>query len=510
MRSISSQDDSNIINTAIVIGSSFDIVQRYGSAIKAHIVSYTGIDRENGIVMKRSLKSVAQSKINPDYKTQNIGQQAGFSAEIKETANINAQRSINGETARKMRTDDLGNLNDQIYDHVDVDASGRVITGTGSQMKFVGKNSDELLNKLLSPKYDKYLKNDAKIVIPSDMYDDTMNKIQDELPKLETQLKTLKKLDKMEEYKRVEAKLESLKKLKKNLRKSTLSKSDAKFARINPRLSMIKDTVKIAHQGGVATAKASATISGSISIVKNSVALIKGELNKKEAISNIAGETADSAVLGYTSGFAGSYIKGLMQNNKSVLVQKASKTNIAATIVTATLTMSKTMHRYIKGEIEGVECFEALGEDGTSIIASSVFSVIGQTVIPIPVVGAVIGSMVGYSMSSLTYKALLDALKDEKMAKAERAFIERECEEHIKLIKEYRLELNKLINEYLGSHLNLFLDVFTGIKENLKLGDVDGYIQGLNEITLNLGGDIQIKSMNDLDDFMSGSTPFKF
>lgn len=507
---ISQKEDSKKMNSSIVIGASADIVQRFGSGIKAHLASYNGMDHENNVVMKRNLRSVAQSKVNPDFKSQNINQQAGFSAEIKETAKINAQRAIKGETARKIRTDDTGSTNDQIFDHVDINKKGNVIAGSGSQMKFVGKTPDELLSKLLSPKYDKYLENDAKIVIPSDLYDGTMNKIKEEMPKLESQLESLKGQGKTDEYRKAEAKLRSLKKLDKNLRKSTVSKSEAKLARTNPKLSTAIDTAKIAHQGGMEAAKSSATLSGSISIVKNSVSMIKGEIDKKEALTNIAEDTVSSAVLGYTTGFTGSYLKGVMQSSSSTFMRNASKTNIAATVASATLAMSKTMNSYMKGEISGVECFENLGQDGTSIIASSVFSAIGQVLIPIPVVGAVIGSMVGYSMSTMTYKALLDALKDEKLAKEERVLVERECAQHIELIKEYRKELNRLINEYLGTHLDLFLGVFSEIKSHLQVGDVDGYIQGMNEITMNLGGDIQFNSMKELDDFMSSSVPFKF
>lgn len=507
---MSEKRKSNSMKNSIVIGTSIDVVQRYGSAIKAHFVSYHGIDHEHGNILKRSLKGVSQSKLNPDYKSQNISQQAGFSAEIKETANINAERAIKGIQSRKVRTDDLGRTNDQIFDHVDIDSNGNIIPGSGSQMKFVGKNSDELVKKLLSSKYHKYLENDAKISIPSDLYDEALNKIQDEIPKIENQLEILKKQGKMDDYKKLEIKYENIKKLKKNLRKSTVSRNDARLARINPKLSVFKDTANVAHQGGVVTAKSSATISGSISIVKNTVSLMKGEIEYKEAVKNISMDTVSSASVGYATGFTGSYVKGIMQNSSSEFGRNLSKTNIPATIVTAALTMSRTLKKYVEGDISGVECFENLGEDGVSIIASSVYSAIGQTVIPIPVVGAVIGSMVGYTMASLTYKSLLEALKDEKLAKAERTKVERECAEHISLIKEYRVELTKLINEYLGSHLDLFLEVFSDIKNTLEVGDVDGYIQGMNEIKMILGGEIQVNNMEELDDFMISDTALKF
>lgn len=51
-------------------------VQRYGSAIKEHLVAYGGIDNETGQQLTRSLKSISQQKTNPNYEYQNLKQQA--------------------------------------------------------------------------------------------------------------------------------------------------------------------------------------------------------------------------------------------------------------------------------------------------------------------------------------------------------------------------------------------------------------------------------------------------
>ena len=63
-------------------GAAVETVGRFGSAVKEHLVSFSGKDRELGSETTRSLKSVSKSKVNPEYKETNIKQQAGFSAEI--------------------------------------------------------------------------------------------------------------------------------------------------------------------------------------------------------------------------------------------------------------------------------------------------------------------------------------------------------------------------------------------------------------------------------------------
>lgn len=89
----------------IVNAESAETIQRYGAAVKEHVVAYTGIDNETGKHLKKGLKSISQSKINPQYANQNIQQQAGFSAEVKAAARENAERIIRGDKNRTNRTD---------------------------------------------------------------------------------------------------------------------------------------------------------------------------------------------------------------------------------------------------------------------------------------------------------------------------------------------------------------------------------------------------------------------
>lgn len=161
----------------------------------------------------------------------------------------------------------------------------------------------------------------------------------------------------------------------------------------------------------------------------------------------------------------------------------------------------------LKGEIDGTECLETLGEQGTGMIASSMFTVIGQAVIPIPIVGGLIGSMIGYTLSSATYGILTSSLKEAKIAHEERIAIEKACEEHIKLIREYRVQMNAIIEEYLADSMEIFNESFDGIKAALAIGDIDLLIESANSITDALGGNKPFETMEDFDKKMlSGAT----
>lgn len=173
-----------------------------------------------------------------------------------------------------------------------------------------------------------------------------------------------------------------MKLLKRTCSKSPVSKKEAVEARLNPKLSTIKDVNKISYQAGLKTAETAAIISASVSTVKNFVSVAKGEKDVGKAALDVVSDTSVSAVLGFSTGYTGSAIKGLMQNSKSTYIRGLSKTNVAGTLVTATVSVSKIMLKYLKGEIDETECLMELGQEGTGMVSSAMFAAVGQVVIP--------------------------------------------------------------------------------------------------------------------------------
>ena len=191
---------NEMMQTMVTSTISTSTVQRYGAAIKEHLVAYDGVDYERGTVASRSLKSVAQSKVNPNDSARNIKQQAGFSAEIKSVARANAERIINGDdTTRTIRTDDMtgqsdghggsiGGTNDQFYDLAEVDKNGVYIEGSGRQLKFVGNDAESCTKSLLQRDYDKYREHGVALEVPSDFYDEIIKDLDSRADKLKSQI----------------------------------------------------------------------------------------------------------------------------------------------------------------------------------------------------------------------------------------------------------------------------------------------------------------------------------
>lgn len=509
----------NLINSGIA-GASYETVQRYGSAAKEHLVAYSGRDYENGIALQKSLKSIKEQGTNDEFAFSIRQQKAGWAAEVKDSANTNAENIIAGKSKRKIRYDDMPDTpaNNPLYDHVEVDAKGNIIASSGSQMKFIGAsqsdptgtgNAERALKKLQSREFQKYIDNDVTIEVPKDEYQQMIDKATEEIHALQKQLEKARANGNSETIAKIEKKIENLNKLKKNLRPSKLTRKQSLEAVDNPKNSTLKSVANVSHRAGIKTAETAALIGGSASLVRNIVSMCKGEVEADEAVVNVVKDTAQSASVGYGTGFAGTAIKGAMQNAKSEYTRALAKSNVAGTIVAVTVSASKTLTKYFKGEIDGTQCLEDLGEQGTSMIASSLFTVIGQTVIPIPVVGGLIGGMVGYALSSATYGILISSLREAKLAHEERIAIEKACEEHIKMIREYRAQMNAIIEKHLSDTMEIFKESFSGIKDALAIGNVDLLIESANEITDTLGGNKPFETMDDFNSKMLMGATFK-
>ncbi|MBR3813796.1 MAG: hypothetical protein IKK38_07960 [Spirochaetaceae bacterium] len=489
------------LENAALEGAATEVVQRYGSAAKEHFVVYTGKDNETGEQLKRGLKDIAKSKVNQDYKEANLKQQAGFAAEQKYTARQNAESIINKEKTRVHNTDVKGSGDyDQLFDHIITDENGIVISQ--EQMKFVGSNPKACLDKLASKKFQKYFDADATITIPSDYYDGIIEEANKSINSFEKQLKHAKETGNKELEKSLEEKIEKYKKIKESLKDSGVSNSEAMEARLHSKLSTAKDVVKVAHRAGVEQAAYGATIGGGISFIKNTVAVIKGDKTPEEAGALLLKDTGLAAGTSYATAFSGTVLKGAMQNSESKMIQAVSKTNFAATVVTSILEVSKTMTSFIRGDIDGIQCLEELGEKGTSQLGAAMFAAAGQTLIPIPVVGGMIGSAVGYALTSACYGELLSALKDAKLAHEERLKIEKYCEEAIKMIIEYREQMNETVNKYLTDIRDTFDETIMLADKSIWQNDIDTFIDAANKMSIKMGRKPQFNNFKEFDSLM--------
>lgn len=293
-------------------------------------------------------------------------------------------------------------------------------------------------------------------------------------------------------------------------KRKAASRGEEALAKIDSQLrnASLKNAVSTFHNAGLQGAQSSGAAALTMSGIMNAVAVIKGEKDAGEAVMDTLKAGGAGAATGYVMSGGLTVLSQRLSQSTSQLLQTVAKSNLPGQIVTAVMVAGNTLKRYASGEIDTAEFIVELGEKGTGFAAGSYGFMVGQALIPIPVVGGVVGSMVGYALSGALYGALTADVKGGKLAREERLRIERECEKAAAMLKEYRTKMEALISQYLTEHITAFHEAFDVMKSALMVGDADGFISGANMITKKLGGNVQFGNMQEFDGLMLGDQAF--
>ncbi|MGL2519940.1 hypothetical protein ACOWN3_03630 [Helicobacter pylori] len=452
-------------------------------------VLYASANREHLSVLDK-LEKISKRKINPNYINQNINQQAGFSAELKEQAHVNAHNILAGKMGRLRQYDDLSSTqkaqigerfpdyatpskNHEIVDYISVDKKGNIIPGTAVQSKFVGKNGEECFKKLLSKDYEKYFKNGAKMKIARNHYGDFQRAVNTRIKSLESQIAKQKGLGDFQKAAILEKELQKCKTIKSHTRPASITKAEAIEARLNPKLSTAKDVTRVSHQAGMNAAQTGALIGGGVSLIKNVYECIANGKDPMKALKHTAIATLKGGALNYCSAFASSSLGGLMQSSANKVIQSLGKGSVPAMIVGAGVANCKVFIDYFRGKIDEIELLKRLGKANATLISSGAMVVAGQALIPIPVVGALIGGLVGATLSETCLNALLKAREEAKLARQRRIEIEKECREIIKHLEAYQNQFKEVFEKYFHETTKFFNQSFNELERASYAGDAD-------------------------------------
>ncbi len=468
----------NNITDLTIMGSTAEESALHASANREHFSAW---DR---------LEEISKRKINPNYTKQNINQQAGYSAEIKEQAHVNAHNILAGKRERIVQYDDLSgekkaqvkklfpnyatpSKNHELVDYVSVDKKGNVIPGTAVQSKFVGRNGEECFKKLLSKDYEKYFENGAKMKIARNHYGDFQRAVNTRIKSLESQIAKQKGLGDFQKAAHLEEKLQKCKTIKAHTRPASATKAEAIEARLNPKLSTAKDVASLSHQVGMNAMQTGALIGGGVSLVTNVWECVVNGKDPKKAIEHTAIATLKGGALSYGSAFASSSLGGWMQSNANKVIQSLGKGSVPAMIVGAGVVNCKVLIDYFRGNINESELLKQLGKANTTLVSSGAMAVAGQALIPIPVVGALVGGFVGAALSETCLNALLKAREEAKLARQRRIEIEKECHEFIKLLETYQNQFKEVFEKYFHETTKFFNQSFNELERASYAGDAD-------------------------------------
>lgn len=346
-----------------------------GSIFDEFLTMYKGT--ESNSTKTSGLRSISEMKINPDFRYANERQHAGFGAEVISTTKENLKNRMEGTGIKTVRTDDLPDLygrNNPLIDKVRIDQNGKIIDQI--QVKFIGKDGHDCAHKLMGKKYDKYVENPevTKIEIPKDHYIGAKASLKEQLEKDQISLERCRELGKTEAAQKLEHKIARNSLLDSKLEQSNTASDEALFAIKHPKTYtsslFVGNAVRAGLDGGLASAKIAAMLSGTVSLCSNMKDVLDGSKELPEALMDSAKETALGAGAAGAFGFASSTAQYLFCQSSSTLFQALGNAGLPAAAVSLAATSYDSFSAYAHGEISLEEMGIQLGENAAGMFGS--------------------------------------------------------------------------------------------------------------------------------------------
>lgn len=102
-----------------------------------------------------------------------------------------------------------------------------------------------------------------------------------------------------------------------------------------------------------------------------------------------------------------------------------------------------------------------------------------------------------------------ESVEEYKEAREDRIRIQKECDEHIQILTEYRNDIESEVSEYLVTNMSVFDEAFSMMDEAILNNDSDAYIDANSRIQKQLGKEIQFDSQAGFNDLMASDDDFK-
>lgn len=264
----------------------------------------------------------------------------------------------------------------------------------------------------------------------------------------------------------------------------------------------VENVASTAHDAGIKGAYNAGSMTLTMSGIMNIVAVIKGEKNSKEAIKDTIEESGKAALTGYGIGGGLTVIDNILCGSSSEFMKFLGDSNVPGRIITAVMITGDTLKQWSEGKITTQECIIQLGDKGLNMATIGYSMAAGQALVPIPVVGAAVGALVGSMLTSNLYNQVIDDLNRRQYEHEERMRRIAECNYIAEQTRAYRLELQNYLDAYFEEYKNCFDTALSSMRIAFETGDADGVIMSANQITRKLGGSVKYENMDEFKEFL--------
>ena len=261
------------------------------------------------------------------------------------------------------------------------------------------------------------------------------------------------------------------------------------------------------HQAGMDAAMNGAVTAGAMSACTNIVAVLEGKKSAEDAVIDVGKDTAVSAAQSYLMSGPGSVvgykIEKIFSRTDSPFLKGLAGKGVPGEVIGMVMATGGTLKAWASGDISTEECILQLGKTGLSTTISGATAALGQCLIPIPVVGFLVGSFVGSVISDGISDLLLAGAGAEERARADAARARAEADIFIRNSRRQRAEFERLVHQFLAEREKAILDGLAGIERGCAAGDFDTATAGMNRIAKSFHKEVPFRNKREFDDFQN-------
>ncbi|ENQ3078684.1 hypothetical protein ACEOWG_001881 [Bacillus cereus] len=230
--------------------------------------------------------------------------------------------------------------------------------------------------------------------------------------------------------------------------------------------------------------------------VSNLCKVVNGEKEFSEATKDMGKLTLSVAATGGTIRVVSTGVTNVMKNSGKEMLGKIANSNQVMQVITISLIVKDSVIKYVNGEIDGKQFFEEIGGKGVGMLTGTIGAIAGQALIPIPVIGAAIGSMIVSIVCLDLYKSIRNVNEFKKIESA----VSRLASNVLAEMNRQQEVLRKLIKEEYSEWDDHFKKGYEMIYNGTIDDSPDTINQGLSCILSVFSKEVAFKSQKEFDD----------
>jgi len=206
-------------------------------------------------------------------------------------------------------------------------------------------------------------------------------------------------------------------------------------------------------------------------------------------------------------------VTGVGKVGARIALKLASKSNVLTNVANEVVHLGKTLKDWVDGEITDAKLLTEIKHAAVTSASMFWYGALGQAAIPIPVVGFLVGSAVGYFVGHTLVKSGHVAIGETPAVREARERQERiraMCERLIPEIQANRAKLEAYLDTHFANRAQVFKSSFDTLDQSILSDEPEAFVGALHAINEQFGQALQFRNFEEFDELMESDEPFRF